>query len=123
VNGDLNSTDRPYHAPRNSGIGEDFYSVDMRMTKRFYLLRHSEGPTLDLIVEVTNLLNRANFLRVNDVVCGTTSQPGFISGCDPKFLTGPFNFKGVRGLPPTAPLAFVAAGPPRQFQFGLKFEI
>jgi hypothetical protein len=123
VNGDLNSTDRPYHAPRNSGIGENFYSVDLRMSKRVYLRHGSEGPRLEFIIEGTNLLNRANYLRVNDVVCGTTAQPGFINGCDPKFLTGPFNFRGIPGLPPTAPLAFVAAGPPRQFQFGLKFEM
>jgi hypothetical protein len=74
-------------------------------------------------VEATNLLNRANFLRVNDVVCGTVAQPGFISGCDPKFLFGPFDFRGDRGLPPTAPLGFVTAAPARQFQFGLKFEM
>ena len=78
---------------------------------------------MEFIVEAANLLNRANFLRVNDIVCGTAAQPGFINGCDPKFLTGPFDFKGIRGLPPTAPLAFVSAGPPRQFQFGLKFVL
>lgn len=120
VNGDLNATDRPYHAPRNSGQGENFYSVDARIIKRFYFQKNSDGPSLDFIVEAVNLLNRANFLRVNDIVCGTTSQPGFINGCDPKFLLGPFDFKGIRGLPPTAPLAFVAAAPARQFQFGLK---
>jgi hypothetical protein len=78
---------------------------------------------VEFIVEAANLLNHANFIRVNDIVCGTTAQPGFINGCDPKFLTGPFDFKGIRGLPPTAPLGFVTAAPPRQFQFGLKFEI
>jgi hypothetical protein len=122
VNGDLNTTDRPFHAPRNSGRGENFYSVDLRMSKRFFLRHNSEGPRVELIVEATNLLNRANFLRVNDTVCGTTAQPGFINGCDPKFLTGPFDFRGRRDLPPTAPLGFVSAAPPRQFQFGLKFE-
>jgi hypothetical protein len=123
VNGDLNTTDRPYHAPRNSGVGENFYSVDLRLDKSFYLNGNSEGPRIEFIVEATNLFNRANFLRVNDTVCGTTAQPGFINGCDPKFLTGPFDFRGVRGLPPSAPLAFVAAAPPRQFQFGVKFEL
>ena len=122
VNGDLNTTDRPYYAPRNSGQGENFYSVDARISKRFFFRKDSDGPSLDLIVEATNLFNHANFLRVNDIVCGTTSQPGFINGCDPKFLLGPFDFKGIRGLPPTAPLAFVSAGPARQFQFGLKFN-
>jgi hypothetical protein len=122
VNGDLNSTDRPFYAPRNSGRGEDFYSVDFRISKRFHLRQNSEAPRVEFIIEATNLLNHANFLRVNDVVCGT-AQPGFINGCDPKFLTGPFDFKGIRGLPPTAPLGFVTAAPPRQFQFGLKFEL
>ena len=122
VNGDFNTTDRPFHAPRNSGVGENFSSVDLRMSKRCYLRQHSEGPRAEFIVEVTNLFNHVNFLRVNDIVCGTAAQPGFINGCDPKFLTGPFDFRGVRGLPPTAPLGFVAAAPPRQFQFGLKLE-
>ena len=122
VNGDLNTTDRPFHAPRNSGVGENFYNVDLRMSKQFYLRQNREGPRVEVIVEATNLFNRINYLRVNDVVCGTTSQPGFINGCDPKFLTGPFNFSGVPGLPPTAPLGFVAAAPSRQFQVGLKYE-
>lgn len=123
VNGDLNTTDRPFHAPRNSGIGENYYSADLRLSKRIRLPSISEQAGLEVIVEATNLFNRANFLRVNDVVCGTTSQPGFINGCDPKFLNGPFDFKGIRGLPPTAPLGFVSAAPARQFQFGLKFEL
>jgi Carboxypeptidase regulatory-like domain len=123
VNGDLNTTDRPFYAPRNSGVGESFYSVDLRISKRFYLRRNGEGPRVEFIAEATNLFNHVNYLRVNDVVCGTTAQPGFINGCDPKFLTGPFDLRGIRGLPPTAPLGFVSAGPPRQLQFGLKFEM
>jgi hypothetical protein len=122
VNGDLNATDRPFHAPRNSGKGENFYSVDLRVSKRFYLRDQGAGPSLEFIAEAANLLNHANFLRVNDVVCGTAAQSGFIGGCDPKFLTGPFDFHGIRGLPPTAPLAFVSAAPARQFQLGLRFE-
>ncbi|MET0621974.1 MAG: TonB-dependent receptor [Pyrinomonadaceae bacterium] len=123
VNGDLNTTDRPFHAPRNSGVGENFYSFDLRMSKRVFLRQNAEGPRVEFIAEVTNLFNHVNYLRVNDVVCGTTAQPGFINGCDPKFLTGPFDFRGIPGLPPTAPLGFVTAAPPRQFQFGLKFEL
>jgi Carboxypeptidase regulatory-like domain len=122
VNGDLNISDRPFYAPRNSGRGENFYSVDLRISKRIFLRGNSDGPKVEFSVEGTNLLNRANFLRVNDTVCGTTGQPGFINGCDPQFLTGPFDFRGRPDLPPTAPLGFVSAAPPRQFQFGLKFE-
>jgi hypothetical protein len=123
VNGDLNTTDRPFYAPRNSGVGENFYSVDLRLSKRFFFGQKAEGPHIEFIVEATNLFNHVNYLRVNDVVCGTTAQPGFINGCDPKFLSGPFDFRGIPGLPPTAPLGFVSAAPPRQFQFGLKFEM
>jgi hypothetical protein len=123
VNGDLNTTDRPFHAPRNSGVGENFYSFDLRMSKRVFLRQNAEGPRVEFIAEATNLFNHVNYLRVNDVVCGTTAQPGFINGCDPKFLTGPFDFRGIPGLPPTAPLGFVTAAPPRQIQFGLKFEL
>ena len=126
VNGDLNSTDRPFHAPRNSGIGEMFYSADLRMSKQIRLGSsdlESNRPRLELIVEATNLFNRSNFIRVNDIVCGTAAQPGFINGCDPKFLNGPFNFRGDRSLPSTAPLGFVAAAPPRQIQFGLKIDL
>jgi hypothetical protein len=123
VNGDLNTSDRPFYAPRNSGIGENYYGLDLRIAKRFFLNKEGRGASFEFIVEVTNLFNRVNFTRVNDVVCGTTAQPGFINGCDPKFLNGPFDFRGVRGLSPASPLAFVSAGPPRQFQFGVRFEI
>jgi carboxypeptidase family protein len=123
VNGDFNTTDRPFYAPRNSGIGQNYYSVDLRLSKRIHLPSTPEGSFLEFIVEGTNLLNRANYLRVNDVVCGTSAQPGFINGCDPKFLHGPFDFKGVQGLPPTAPLGFVTAAPARQFQLGLRLEL
>jgi len=92
------------------------------MSKRFRLGGTAEGRRVEFIAEATNLFNHVNYLRVNDVVCGTAAQPGFINGCDPKFLIGPFDFRGIPGLPPTAPLGFVAAAPPRQFQFGLKFE-
>ena len=123
VNGDLNTTDRGFYAPRNSGLGENFYSVDFRVSKLFYFGEKAEGPRVAFTAEAINIFNHVNYLRVNDVVCGTTAQPGFINGCDPKFLTGPFDFRGVPGLPPTAPLGFVTAGPARQFQFGLKFEL
>ena len=35
VNGDVNTADRPFYAPRNSGIGPNLYRVDLRLTKRF----------------------------------------------------------------------------------------
>jgi Carboxypeptidase regulatory-like domain len=122
VNGDLNVTDRPFYAPRNSGRGPNYQSVNLRLNKSFYFARQTqEGLRMDFIVEANNLFNRTNFLRVNDVVCALTTQPGFIGGCDPKFLTGPFDFVGSKDIPATAPLGFVSAASPRQVQLGLKF--
>lgn len=121
VNGDLNLSDRPAFASRNSGRGANFYSTNLRLTKRFYFRRNGdEGWRIEFITEATNLFNRTNFLRVNDVVCGATGTPGSLNGCDPRFLNGPFDFRGDRTLPATAPLGFVSAGTPRQIQFGLK---
>lgn len=121
VNGDLNFTDRPFYAPRNSGEGENFYRVDLRFSKTVFFTRRAgaERMRLEVVAEATNLFNRTNVLRINDTVCGTMQQPGFINGCAPEFLTGPFRFKGQAGLPPSSPLAFVSVDTPRQFQFGL----
>lgn len=108
VNGDTHTADRPLYAPRNSGTGEPFYSVDLRLNKQFYVKRES-GLRVDFIAEVTNLFNHTNFLAVNNFV-----------GTDPKYLFGPFNLRGIRNLPSTSPLGFTTAGDPRRIQFGLK---
>jgi hypothetical protein len=106
VNGDANTTDRPYYAPRNSGQGPNYRSVNMRLSRR---VKFTEKAWGEFIVESTNLFNRLNYLRVNDVLPVATP-----------LLMGPFNVKGDPTLPPTAPLGFTAAFPARQFQFGLK---
>ena len=110
VNGDTITTDRPFNAPRNSGQGPGFVSVDLRLTRRFLLPRTRAGMRAELIVEATNLLNRVNYLRVNDVI-----------GLDPRYLDGPYDLKGRRGIAPSEPLAFSAAYPARQFQLGFRF--
>jgi hypothetical protein len=121
VNGDFSLSDRPFYAPRNSGSGPSFFSANMRFTKRFYIRpKGGEGLRVEFIAEAANLFNRTNFLRVNDVVCGAAAGQGFINGCDPQFLLGPYDFKGRADLPATSPLGFVSASTPRQFQFGLK---
>jgi hypothetical protein len=116
VNADTHGNyDRPYHAARNTGRGDNFYSLDMRVTKRLFLDRDRD-LRVELIAEGTNLLNRSNFLSVNDVI-----------GTDPKLwpagfdlLNGPFNLRGSEHIPATLPLGFNGAYPKRQLQFGLK---
>jgi hypothetical protein len=109
VNGDTHGTyDRPYFAARNTGRGDYFYNLSIRVNKQFFINRES-GVRAELITEITNLFNRVNFLSVNDVF-----------GTDPQFLFGPYNLKGSRRIAPTSPLGFNSALPGRQVQFGLK---
>lgn len=115
ANGDANSSDRPFNAPRNSGIGPNYYATNLRINKQFAVRGAAAdvgGVRVELIAEATNLFNQTNFLRVNDTICPAT--------CDQKFLAGPFHFKGSKDIPATAPLGFTAAHPGRQLQFGLK---
>jgi len=109
TNGDTHGDyDRPFAASRNTGLGENFYGVDMRLAKQLYVNR-DKGLRLDFISEATNLFNHANFLAVNDVV-----------GRDPNFLFGPFNLRGGRNISRTSPLGFTTTADPRRIQFALK---
>lgn len=101
---------RPWYVSRNTGLGPDFYSFDMKLTKSFYIDRE-RGLKLDAIVEGTNLFNHTNFSSVNDQ----------FSVGDPFLVTGPFNVQGNKNLGPTVPLGFTSAFPGRQIQFGLRF--
>ena len=79
----------------NKGHTKDFRQVDIRLTKDIHLLGH--GTDFQLIAEVFNVFNRANF-----------------SGYD-----------GFMPQPPATNLSFGSpnslAGPPRTFQFGARF--
>jgi hypothetical protein len=109
VNGDTQSgPDRPFPASRNTGNGENFYGLDLRINKQFYILQ-DRGLRAELIAEATNLFNQTNFLAVNNVV-----------GDSPTVLAGPYDLRGIRGRGPTEPLGFTAVAPARQFQFGVK---
>jgi hypothetical protein len=121
VNRDTALGDRPFYAPRNSGRGANFISTNLRLNKRLYLGGNAgEGLRVELIAEASNLFNRTNFLRVNDAVCGDARTMGAVNGCELRFLTGPFNFRGQEDLPATSPLGFTGAAPGRQLQLGLK---
>lgn len=110
LNGDRHSTnDRPLGAARNTGLGPDYQSFDMRLTKR---IRLAERGELQLIAEGFNLANRINYASVNNEV---NPNFGLIQG----FTT--FNVHGSAAIPATAPLGFTSAFPMRQFQFAGRF--
>jgi hypothetical protein len=124
ANGDAHGAyDRPFFASRNTGTGDKFSSVNLRISKQFFINRDS-GLRVEFLVEGQNLLNVTNFLAVNDVVCSPGVDPANVDprfpGCDARLLFGPYNVRGSKNIRRTSPLGFNAAGAGRQIQFGLK---
>jgi hypothetical protein len=92
-NNDTNVNDRPVGVGRNTGVGFDAATLDLRLERRFNL---PHGHRIEASIEAFNALNRTNFLNPN----GT-----FGSGATP-----PATF----GQPSVA-------NDPRQVQFGLRW--
>jgi Carboxypeptidase regulatory-like domain len=124
ANGDGRSqSDRPGLAGRYTGRGEPFYSLDLRLARRFFA---TDRRYLEFTVEAFNLANRTNLIGVNNVLgsaCTDASGGNFtpcnVSGAIP--LTN-YNLRGRRDRQPTDPLGFTSAFDPRQLQFGLRFN-
>ncbi len=104
-------SDRPFDIGRNTGIGENFYSFDARLARRFSF---RETMYLELTFEGFNLFNRTNLAGVNNVV-GSLPPDQLLA-----LTTGPA--RGNRNVAPTAPLGFTSAANPRQLQFGVRFN-
>jgi len=90
---------------RNTGRGEAFYQVDMRLARRFGFV---EGKYLELTFEAFNLFNHTNFIGINNVIGTTALTDG--------------RPRGILGRAPTQPFGFTAAAPARQLQFGARFN-
>jgi hypothetical protein len=111
VGGDLNSdrhstTDRPVFAGRNTGIGPNFWTFDLRVGRRIGL--GSESRNLELIFEAFNLFNRLNFSSVNNTV-GRTFAP-------------PYNVKARKDVGPSVALGYTSAFDPRRIQLGVRLS-
>lgn len=110
VGADLNqdrhsTTDRPAFAGRNTGIGPDFWTFDLRLAHKLPL---GESRSLELMAEAFNLLNRLNFASVNNIGLGN--------------LPPPFNLQGRRDRSPSEPLGFTSAFDRRRIQLGLRLS-
>ena len=91
-NADTNVNDRPAGVGRNTGVGFEYSSLDLRLSRRVAM---TDRLRLELLVEGFNVLNHANYQLPNNVIgTGTTPRPGY-------------------GLP-------TAAADPRQIQLGLR---
>ena len=99
-------THRPWGVGRNTGIGPDFFSVDLRLNREIPL---TENWTLGLIAEAFNLFNRTNFKNINSTVG------------DLRIDELPSRQVGRRG-PVTEPFSFTSAFDPRQFQLSVRLN-
>jgi len=120
VNGDGHTTnERPIGAPRDTGLGPNYYDFDARLTWQHKL---GERMNVQITAEGFNIANRTNFASVNNEV-----SPLF--GLTPGFTT--FNVAGIRpgtalaggGIDsPSTPLSFTSALPKREIQLGVRLS-
>ncbi len=107
LNGDRHSTtDRPVHAGRNTGIGPDFWTFDLRLARQIRL--GNESRILEVTAEAFNLLNRLNYASINNTV-----GPSFAA---------PFRVEGRSDVSPSTPLGFTSATDARRIQLGARFS-
>jgi hypothetical protein len=106
INGDGHFTnDRPPGSGRNTGVGPDYTTVDLRFGRAF---KFGEKTSLQFTAEGFNVTNRTNYASVNNIV-GSTFAP-------------PFNVHGSSSLSPSQPLGFTSAFPKREIQLGLRLS-
>jgi Carboxypeptidase regulatory-like domain len=127
INGDTRGgTDRLFNIGRNTGIGPNFRSVNLRLSKSFRFKQ--DGPMrFELTADAANLFNRTNFAAVNEIIpvsvspTGVLTFPTALSVAD--YTAGTVRLTGRRDRDFTKgdPLSFTSAFNPRQILFGLKF--
>ncbi len=122
---DINSdtrvgNDRLFYIGRNTGLGPNFRSVDVRLG-RAIRFRQDQPTRLEFTVEAVNLFNRTNYASVRDIIPPTVDATGKFTEPDYNAgtvrLSGRLDRSGAKG----EPLSFLSAFDPRRIQFGLKF--
>ena len=106
--GDLNrdnhsTTDRPPFAGRNTGTGDGYWSLDLRLTRHVTV----KDTRIEFIAEAFNVFNKLNYRSVNNTV--------------PSNFTGPFNVHGDPNLSPSQSLGFTSAFDARRIQLGVRW--
>jgi hypothetical protein len=123
VNGDNHTTnERPIGAPRDTGLGPDYFDFDMRLT---WGHKVADKANLQFTAEGFNLANRTNFASVNNEVSPLFALPADVGGLG----NTTFNVRGIRPgaalagggtATSSTPLAFTSALPKREIQLGLR---
>jgi outer membrane receptor for ferrienterochelin and colicin len=115
TNGDTRGTnDRLFYIGRNTGLGPNFRSVDLRLTRAFRF--RSDSPLrIEFVAEAQNLFNRVNFSAVRDIIGTDLSAPDYNAG------TVRLKGRRDRNASKGEPLGFTSAFDPRRVQLALKF--
>jgi hypothetical protein len=125
INGDTRGgTDRLFNFGRNTGIGPNYRSVNMRITKAFRF--KADSPMrLEVSADGSNLFNRTNFAAVNEVLPVTVSTTGVLSFPNAlaasDYAAGTPRLTGHRDRRLSDPLGFTSAFNARQILWGAKF--
>jgi hypothetical protein len=114
-----NTTDRPYFAGRNIGIGPSLWTFDARLARRFAL---RERTSLELMIEAFNLFNHLNYASVNNTVsCNAGLAAGSAGSCYISDIVQRYGgLGGNSGYTPSQPFGYTAAFDPRRIQLGLR---
>ena len=118
VNGNNHITnERPFGAPRNSGLGPDYYNLDMRLSWRHKL---GEKANLVLTAEGFNIANHTNYASVNNEVGPVFGLPTALGGGGNTTFHVHGMVPNFTTITPSTPLAFTSAFPKRQIQLGVR---
>jgi hypothetical protein len=115
-----NTTDRPYFAGRNIGIGPNFWTFDSRLSRRFAV---SDRSFLEFMIEGFNLFNHLNYASVNNTVsCSATVPLGGAGSCYIGDLVQRYgSLEGSGRYTPSQPFGFTSAVEPRRVQLGVRY--
>ena len=116
--------DRLFNVGRNTGIGPNYRSANIRIAKALYF--KDEGPMrLELSADFANIFNRTNFSAVNEVLPVTVGATGVLTFPDPlaaaDYNSGTNRLEGHRERSLNQPLGFTSAFNARQILWGAKF--
>jgi hypothetical protein len=123
VNGDTRiGTDRLFYIGRNTGVGPNYRSVNVRLGKSFRFKQ--DGPArIEFTAEAANLFNRTNFAAVREILPVTIdAATGRITSLADDYNAGTVRLTGLRerNFRRGDPLSFTSAFNPRQILWGLK---
>jgi hypothetical protein len=112
VNLDGVNNDRPFGVGRNTFIGPDFFTTDLRVGRQVRF--NGDSPLgLEVIFDAFNLFNRTNFKEVNNITNTIILNPSRFQDV---------RVKGNSALPANQFSGFTSAYDPRTIQFGLKLN-